>query len=418
MSKTIAEKILSTHCQTKDVAADDIINASVDLAMSHDNTAAVLSILQAIKKISIWDDSKIAVILDHRTPANHSTAAENHKIIRDFATKYNIKHFFDVGSGICHQLIAENNLALPGMLIVGTDSHTTTYGAFGAFAIGIGTTEMAAVWLTGKIWLKVPQTLLIQLQGRPQKHVSVKDIILYIIGKLGVDAANYKACEFSGEYIKTIGVDSRLCICNQSTELGAKAALISPDDITYNYLKSYKNLESQQISADDDATYEKKFEFDTGNIEPQVACPHSVDNVVPVKKVKEVEINQAVIGSCTNGRLEDLAVSAHILKGNTVARNVRMLIIPASKRIYQQALEMGYIKIFLDAKALVLPPGCGPCLGLHQGVLADGETAIATTNRNFIGRMGSIKSQIYLASPATVAASAIKGSIHDSEEFF
>lgn len=416
MSSTISEKILARASGNKKVEAGEIVDASVDLAMSHDNAALVSKVFKEIGVDKVWDPDKIVIILDHRAPANIIKAAEAHKSIREFVRSQNIKNFYDIGEGICHQVVPEKGFVKPGMLIVGTDSHTTTYGAFGAFSTGIGATEMACVWATGKLWLKVPETIKMIIEGKLQDMVMAKDVILHIIGKIGSDGANYKAIEFYGETVKNFSVASRMTISNQAMEAGAKAAIVPPDEKTLNYLKGRVKGDVESISADKDANYEDVLEFDVSGLEPQVACPHTVDNVKPVSEVAGIEINQAVLGSCTNGRLEDLEIAARILKGKRIASSVRMIVVPASREVYLEALKRGYIEIFLKAGATIINPGCGPCLGAHQGVLASGERAITSTNRNFRGRMGSPDSEIYLASPATVAASAIKGEIADPRE--
>jgi len=388
---TLAEKILSEKSGTK-ATAGDIVEASIDKAMSHDNAALVIKKFKEIGA-KLWDANKVVIILDHRVPANTIKTAEAHKTIRQFVNKNGIKNFYDINYGICHQVMIEEGHVKKGMLIVGTDSHTTSYGALGAFSTGIGATEMASVWATGKIWLKVPETYKINVVGKLPSMVFAKDIILHIIGRLKSDGANYKACEFYG-IVENMPLADKITISNMSMEMGAKAAL---------------------FNGSNDGPYKKEFEFDVSSLMPQIACPHSVDNVKPVNDVNE-EIDQAVLGSCTNGRIEDLRIAAKILHGKKIAKNVRMLIFPASMKIYRQALEEGLIKTFIDSGAIVMNPGCGCCLGAHQGVLAGGEVAISSTNRNFRGRMGSKDSKVYLASPATVAASAIKGKITDPRD--
>ena len=322
----------------------------------------------------------------------------------------------DAGEGICHQVMIEKGHARPGMLVVGTDSHTTTYGAIGAFSTGIGATEMAAVWATGKLWLKVPETIKINITGDPPNLITSKDIILYIVGEIRSDGANYKAMEFYGETIEKMSIESRLTISNQSMEAGAKAAIIPPDEKTIEYVKSRTKEPFEIIRSDDDANYEKTLSFDVSNLEPMVACPHTVDNVKPVREVAGLSIDQAVLGSCTNGRLEDLELAAKIIDGKNIHKDVRLIVVPASREIYLKAIEKGVIQKLVKAGAIIINPGCGPCLGAHQGVLASGERAITSTNRNFKGRMGSPDSEVYLASPATVAASSIKGEITDPRD--
>ncbi len=411
MGQTISEKIFARHSGQKKVYAGEFVDADIDLAMSHDNTVLVSTIFNEIGVKKVWNPDKIVVVLDHRTPANTSKTAENHKIIREFIKEQNITNFFDIGEGICHQVLPENGFVCPGMLIVGSDSHTTTYGAFGAFGTGIGATDMAAVWTKGKLWFKVPETLRFNVSGTLSRYVSAKDVILHIIGKIGADGANYKSCEFYGERIENMSIDGRMCISNQAMEMGAKVAIIPPDKKTVDYVASKANVKFDVVYSDKDAEYEKIYSFDITDIEPQIACPDKVDNVKPVSDMAGTEIHQAVLGSCTNGRLEDLAVAAEILKGKTISKNVRMIIVPASRQIYLKAIKKGYIQTFLSAGATVVNPGCGPCLGLHQGVLAEREVVISSTNRNFKGRMGAPSAEIYLGSPATVAASSLKGEI-------
>jgi len=411
MGQTISEKILAKHSEQKKVYAGEFVDAGIDLAMSHDSTVLISSIFNKICTKKVWNPDKIVVVLDHRSPANTSKTAENHKRIREFVKEQNVTNFFDIGEGICHQVLPENGFVRPGMLIVGSDSHTTTYGAFGAFGTGIGATDMAAVWTKGKLWFKVPETLRFNVSGTLSRYVSAKDVILHIIGKIGADGANYKSCEFYGECIENMSIDSILCISNQAMEMGAKVAIIPPDNETIDYVTSKTNATFDVVYSDEDATYETTYDFDVSSIEPQIACPDKVDNVKPVSDVVGTEIHQAVLGSCTNGRLEDFAAAAEILKGKIISKNVRMIVVPASRQIYLKAIKEGYIQTFLSAGATVVNPGCGPCLGLHQGVLAEGEVVVSSTNRNFKGRMGSPNSSIYLGSPATVAASSLKGEI-------
>jgi len=416
MGQTISEKILSKHSGQKEVYAREFVDADIDLAMSHDNTVLVSNVFNEIGVKKVWNPSKIIVVLDHRTPANSIKTAENHKRIREFVKIQYIKHFFDVGEGICHQILPENGFVRPGMIIVGSDSHTTTYGAFGAFSTGVGATDMASVWITGKLWFRVPETIKFNISGQLSRYVSAKDVILHIVGNIGADGANYKSCEFYGDFIKNASIDSRLCISNQAMEMGAKSAIIPPDKKTIDYVASKTNVKFDTVYPDEDAVYETTYDFDVSDIDPQIACPDRVDNVKPVGDVVGTKIDQAVLGSCTNGRLEDLAVASKILKGKTIFKYVRMIIVPASRQIYLEAIEKGYIQTFLRAGATVVNPGCGSCLGLHQGVLAENEVVISSTNRNFKGRMGSPNAKIYLGSPATVAASALKGKIFDPRE--
>ncbi|RLF29403.1 MAG: 3-isopropylmalate dehydratase large subunit [Thermoplasmata archaeon] len=417
MGETITEKILARAAGKRSVEAGEFIEAEVDLAMSHDNTFLVSKIFREIReKNMVWNPDRVVVVLDHRSPANSIKTAEMHKDIRGFVEIHHIKNFYDVGEGICHQVVSEKGFVYPGMLIVGTDSHTTTYGAFGAFATGIGATDMAMVWSTGRLWLKVPKTLRFNISGKPGRYVMARDIILHIISRVGVDGANYRSCEFYGDTIKGMSIDGRMCIANQAVEMGVKAAIIPPDKKTFDYLKSRVHGLFKSVYADDDAVYEKNFDFDISDLEPQVACPHKIDNVKPISRVVGLDVDQAVLGSCTNGRLEDIAIAAEILKGKTISKNVRMIVSPASRSVYLQCIEYGYIQILMKAGAVLVNPGCGPCLGIHQGVIASGERVVSSTSRNFRGRMGSPDAEIYLASPATVAASALRGKITDPRE--
>ena len=408
---TIADKILARACGKKEVVPNEIVMAKVDVAMSHENADVVLKAFREIGINKVWDNEKIVILFDHRIPAESEKSAATHKRIREFIKEQKIKFFYDLKEGICHQILPEFGHSRPGEVLVGTDSHTTTHGAFGTFAAGIGATEMAGVWATGELWLKVPESFKMTVTGNFKKYVSAKDLILYIIGQLKADGADYKSVEFTGETIKKMSVASRMVICNLSMEMGAKNAIVEPDEKTIEYVKQRTSKKFEITMSDKDAEYLKTFEFDVSDLAPQIACPHSVDNVKPVKEVAGTKIHQALIGSCTNGRLEDLKVAARILEDKKVHPDVRLLVIPASRQVYLGALKAGYIEIFVKAGGLVLNPGCGPCLGGHQGLLAAGEVCISTTNRNFQGRMGSPESSVYLASPSTVAFSALKGEI-------
>ncbi len=408
---TIVEKILAKASGKKKVIPNEIVMAKVDVAMSHENADVVLKSFQEIGVNRVWDPERIVILFDHRIPAESEKSATTHKRIREFVREQKIKHFYDLKEGICHQILPEFGHCRPGEVLVGTDSHTTTHGAFGTFATGIGGTEMAGVWATGELWLKVPESFKITVKGEFRKYVSAKDLILHIIGKLKADGADYKSVEFCGPAISDMSISSRMVLTNLSMEMGAKNAFVLPDEKTIEYVKSKTDKPFEVILPDRDADYVKTFEFDVGDLKPQIACPHSVDNVKPVKEVAGLKIHQVLIGSCTNGRLEDLRIAAEILDGKKVHPEVRLLVIPASRQVYLEALKAGYIEIFIRAGALVLNPGCGPCLGAHQGLLAAGEVCLSTTNRNFKGRMGSPDSFIYLASPATAAISALTGEI-------
>ena len=410
----VTEKILAKAAGKKIVHPDEIVDTNVDMVMTHDLTGPLA--VEAFNKIGVqkvWDNNKIVVILDHQVPAESIKAAELHKTMRNFAKDQNLT-FYDVGrGGVCHQVMPEKGHVVPGTVIVGSDSHTCTYGAFGAFATGIGSTEAAAVMATGKIWFKVPPTIKLDIKGKFKKHVYPKDLILNIIGTLGVDGAIYRATEFSGPTIKAMSIAGRMTLCNMAVEMGAKNGIIAPDETTAEFLagrvKKIPNL--TQLQSDPDAQYERTVDIDVSKLEPQIACPSSVDNVKSISEIGNIPIDQAFIGSCTNGRLEDLQMAAKVMKGKKVKAGVRALIIPASQEVWSQANQEGLLQIFTDAGAIVCGSACGPCLGGHIGLLAAGETCVASSNRNFIGRMGSTQADVYLASPATVAASAIAGRI-------
>ena len=409
----ITEKILAKASAKTSVLPGDIVDTNVDMVMVHDLTGPLA--VEAFRRIGIahvWDNKKIVIILDHQVPAESVKAAELHKMLRAFAKEQSIR-FYDVGrGGICHQVMPEKGHILPSSVIVGADSHTCTYGALGAFATGIGSTEAAAVFATGKIWLKVPETIRINVEGEFKPFVTPKDLILSIIGRIGADGATYKATEFTGSTIRTMSIAGRMTLCNMTVEMGAKNGIIEPDEKTQKFLQGRTNKHYEVFRSDPEADYGQVVEFDVSELEPVVACPSSVDNVKPVSEV-DAPIEQAFIGSCTNGRIEDLRVAAQLMKGNTVKDGVRTLVIPASQEVYRQAVEEGLVEIFTDAGALVCGSACGPCLGGHIGLLAAGETCVSTSNRNFIGRMGSTQASVYLASPATVAASALTGRITD-----
>jgi len=413
---TIAEKILKRASGSEKVEPGDIVNARVDVAMSHDNAALVSKVFGEIGVEKVWDPSRIIIPIDHRVPANNIKTAEGHKKIREFVKAQGIEHFYDVKEGVCHQIMPEFGHVVPGSLIAGTDSHTTTYGAFGAFSTGIGATEMAALWATGELWLKIPETFKITLNGDLQPKVYSKDIILQIAGDLTAEGANYKAIEYYGPTMDSLSVGARMTITNMSMEMGAKAAIAPPDQKVFDYLKGRTSMEYESVFADEDAVYEKTLEYDVSRINPKIAKPHTVDNVCDVSEVAGTEIHQAVLGSCTNGRIEDLKAAAEMLKGHNIHKNVRLIVAPASRQVYLQAMEEGILQSFVRAEGMVINPGCGPCLGAHEGILAAGENCIASTNRNFQGRMGSTEAGIYLASPATVIASAVTGVITDPRE--
>ena len=396
-----------------EVHPGDIVDANVDMAMVHDLTGPLA--VEAFKRIGVdrvWDSKKIVIILDHQVPAESIKAAELHKMLRIFAKEQAIQ-FYDVGrGGICHQVMPEKGHVIPSSVIVGADSHTCTYGALGAFATGIGSTEAAAVFATGKIWLKVPETIKINVEGKFNPYVTPKDLILSIIGRVGADGATYKATEFAGSTVRSMSMAGRMTLCNMTVEMGAKNGIVEPDETTRKFLEGRTSMPYETFESDADAKYEGVVEVDTAKLEPVVACPSSVDNVKPVSEV-DAPIEQAFIGSCTNGRIEDLRLAAQIMNGKTVKGGVRALVIPASQEVYKQALDEGLVEIFTDAGAMVCGSACGPCLGGHIGLLAADETCVSTSNRNFIGRMGSTQANVYLASPATVAVSALTGRITD-----
>jgi methanogen homoaconitase large subunit len=412
----ITEKILAKSSGSRVVHPGEIIESRVDLAMSHDGTSPPT--INTFRKIAdkVWDPDKIAIVFDHNIPANNIGSAEFQKITRAFVKEQGIKKIFTHGEGICHQVLPEKGLIKPGSVVVGADSHTCTYGAFGAFATGMGATDLAMVYATGKTWFMIPETYEITVNGMLKEYVTSKDLILNIISNIGSFGATYKALEFKGETIKNMDVSGRMTVCNMAVECGAKNGIMEPNQATLNYLKE-RNVSSFEIlNSDKDSNYEKNFIFDVNELEPQIACPHNVDNVYPVSEVEGAGIDQAFIGSCTNGRLGDLKLAALVLKGRHVHNDVRLIIVPASKEIYQDALKLGLIDVFLDSDAIICNPGCGPCLGAHMGVIGSEEVCISTTNRNFVGRMGDPKSEVYLANPAVVAASAITGEIKDPRE--
>ena len=412
MGMTLAEKILARAAGRDRVSPDQIVVARVDLAMSHENADLVRKSFLEIGVARVWDPSKIVIIFDHRVPAESEKTATTHKAVREFIQAQAIDSFYDVGrGGICHQVLPENGHVRPGMVVVGTDSHTTTHGAFGAFAAGIGATEMAGVWTEGTLWFKVPSTLRIEVEGELRPWISAKDLILYIIGMLGAAGADYRAVEFDGPAIRRMTVASRMVLANLAMEMGAKVAFTPVDEVLLDYLRPRVAEKLEMIAPDADAVYERVIRIDAGNelLEPQIACPHSVDHVKPLSALGEIAVDQAVLGSCTNGRLEDLEVAARVVAGRAVHPHTRLLVIPASQQIYRDAMALGYLETLVAAGAMINPPGCGPCVGVHQGILAAGETCVSSTNRNFIGRMGSKDSFVYLASPAVVAASAIAG---------
>jgi len=412
--KTISEKIFSRASGT-DAHANDFVIADVDYAMAHDGTSVLA--VKAFREMGVskvWDAGKIIIPFDHLVPASTDAAAVLQKDIREWIKEQNISHFYEGGEGICHQVLPERGFALPGKLIIGADSHSCTYGAFGAFGTGVGATDMAEIFAAGKLWFRVPETIKMTVDGTLGKGVYAKDLTLYLIGKTGIAGATYKAVEFYGEAITALSVSGRMTLCNMAIEMGAKAGIVPPDEKTSDFLKNRSQAEFEPVYADTEASYCKEVVYHADDIEPQIACPHEVDNVVPVGKVAGTPLDQAFLGTCTNGRLEDLAVAADILKGKTV--KIRTIAAPASRTVLLEALESGVFETLVRAGVSFITPGCGPCLGAHQGIIAEGENCISTANRNFKGRMGK-GGNVYLGSPASVAAAALKGEIVDPREF-
>ena len=419
MSYTIAEKILLAHTDKKSIAPGDFIYAKIDLALGNDITAPIaIQEFEAAGAKKVFDRRKIALVPDHFTPAKDRKSAEQAKILQGFARKHKIVNYFEIGRvGVEHALLPEIGLVGPGDLIIGADSHTCTYGALGAFSTGIGSTDLAAGFITGCVWLKVPETIKFVYNGKLKPWVGGKDLILHTIGDIGVDGALYMAMEFTGEAIRALSMDDRFAMCNMAIEAGGKSGIIEPDEITRKYIRGEgRKVKGVFYKSDEGARYCKVIEYDVNKIEPQVSSPHLPSNSGPVSKFKKINIDQSVIGSCTNGRISDLRIAAKILKGKKVNSRVRLVIIPATQKIYSQAIKEGLADIFLNAGGVFSTPSCGPCLGGHLGILASGEKAIATTNRNFRGRMGHPDSEVYLSNPAVAAASAIKGRIAHPEE--
>ena len=423
MPMTLTEKILAAHCGRADVKPGELINARVDLVLGNDITAPpAIKEFERIGVDRVFDKDKVALVPDHFTPNKDIKSAEQVKMMREFARKYQITNFFEMGCvGIEHALLPELGLTLPGDLIIGADSHTCTYGALGAFSTGVGSTDMAAAMATGEVWLKVPETIKFIYNGKLNKWVEGKDLILYTIGNIGVDGARYMAMEFTGNAIKSLSMDQRFTMANMAIEAGGKNGIIEPDDITIRYVKEVikrNNIKRAYTlyKSDADAKYSKVIEYKCGDIEPQVAFPSLPSNTKPISKVGNIKLDQVVIGSCTNGRIEDMRIAAKILKGKKKHKDLRVIILPATQRVVKQMIKEGIVDVFIDAQCAVSTPTCGPCLGGHMGVLAEGERALATTNRNFVGRMGHPKSEVYLSGVAVAAASAILGRIGSPEE--
>ncbi|MDI6724102.1 MAG: homoaconitase large subunit [Methanobacterium sp.] len=414
MSMTMAEKILAKASGKKEAEAGEIVMANIDVAMTHDLTGPLS--VESFEKIGVpevWDPEKIVIVFDHQVPADSLDAAQNHKIMRKFVKDQKITNFYDVREGVCHQVLPEKGHVVPGEVIVGTDSHTCTHGALGAFSTGIGSTDMSMVFATGKLWFKIPETIKFNIEGTLGNHVYAKDVVLNIIGQIGADGATYKACEFGGETTKNLSVSDRMVLCNMAIEMGGKTGLVEPDQKTLNYVNARSNKSYEVFKGDEDAASLEIMDIDVNDLEPQIACPHNVDNVHGISEVEGTPIDQVFLGSCTNGRIQDLRDAAKILKGNKVSDSIRMLVIPASREVYTKALNEGLMNIFVDSGALVCNPCCGPCLGGHVGLIGPGEVSLSTSNRNFKGRQGSPEGEVYLSSAAVAAASAITGKIED-----
>ncbi|MDP8249159.1 MAG: 3-isopropylmalate dehydratase large subunit [Candidatus Tritonobacter lacicola] len=415
---TITEKIIAAHCERDSVRPGEIVQAKVDIALANDITAPLaIEAFSSLGAGEVFDRNKVVLVMDHFTPAKDIKSAQQCKFCRDFARKHGIVNFFDVGEvGIEHVLLPEKGIVLPGDIVIGADSHTCTYGALGAFSTGVGSTDLAAVMATGEIWLRVPETIKFIYKGKLRKWVSGKDLILFTIGRIGVDGATYKAMEFTGEVIAGLPMSGRFTMCNMAIEAGGKNGIVEPDDITEEYVKERAKREYSVYHSDDDAEYSDVMEFDVSDLEPQVAFPSLPSNSRPVSEAGDVPIDQVVIGSCTNGSLDDLRVAAAVLSRKKKAKYVRLIVIPGTQEIYRKAMSEGLFEQMIDAGAVISPPTCGPCLGGHMGILAEGERAVATTNRNFVGRMGHLESEVYLAGPAVAAASAVAGRIASPEE--
>jgi len=415
---TITEKILAAHAGKKHTSPGEILDARIDMALGNDITAPLA--IQAFKEIGVkkvFNRERVALVPDHFTPAKDILSAEQCKVLREFAHEQRLTNYFEIGEvGIEHTLLPDKGLVLPGDTVIGADSHTCTYGAVGAFSTGVGSTDLAAVMATGRLWLKVPESIKFDFRGKLNPWVSGKDLILYTIGQIGVDGALYRAMEFCGQAIRALPMADRFTMANMAIEAGGKSGIFEPDQVTLRYVKARAKRPFRLYQSDKDAQYAEVHEFDASKINPQVALPHLPSNVKDVKEVGKIEIDQVVIGSCTNGRLDDLRIAARILKGNKIASSLRLLVIPATQEIYREDLKEGLFDIFLSAGAVISPPTCGPCLGGHMGVLAAGERALATTNRNFRGRMGHAQSEVFLSSPAVAAASAVKGRICHPDE--
>lgn len=416
MGKTFSEKILAAKAGLAEVEPGQIVEVIPDVAMSHDNTAAISKTFEKIGVDKLYDPDIHLIVLDHCVPPANETFANNHKTIREFVKKHGIKHFYDIHNGICHQVMAENGHCLPGTVMTGSDSHSTTYGAFGAFGTGVTRSETAVIMATGKIWFRVPETMRLDIKGKLPDGVYVKDLALHIAGKIGADGGLYRAMEFTGPFASSMTVSERMTLCNMAAEMGAKIGYVPPDDTVFSYLKGRAQKEYTPIYTDADANFEEIVEIDVDALEPQIACPHTVDNVKPVGEVEGEHLEQVFVGSCTNARLDDLAIVAHVLRGKKIHPDTRLVVIPASSKVMLDAMSLGYIEAIVSAGGTLATPGCGPCMGNHLGVPANNERTLSTTNRNFRGRMGNRESEVFLGSPHTAAVSALQGKIADPRE--
>lgn len=417
MPKTFSEKILAKYSGKSEVVPGEIVEVIPDVAMSHDNTAAISKTFAKLGVDKLYDPDIHLVVLDHCVPPANETFAQNHKDIREFVKKYGIKNFYDINNGICHQVMTENGHVLPGTVMTGSDSHSTTYGAMGAFGTGVTRSETAVIMATGKIWFRVPETMKINLFGTLPDGVYVKDIALHIVGKIRADGALYRAVEFTGKAAESFTVSERMTLTNLAVEMGAKVGYVPPNEIIYHYLEGRAKKEYEPLFSDEGCDYIETLDIDLAQLEPVAACPHTVDNVKPIREIEGESIEEIFVGTCNNSRLDDLAILAHVLKGKTVASGTRLVVIPASSKVLVDAMRLGYMETIISAGGTLATPGCGPCMGNHMGVPAKAERVLSTANRNFKGRMGNSEAEIFLASPHACAAGALTGRITDPREF-
>ena len=408
------EKILARAAGKSIVSSGEIVNAKIDFAEVNDLYLQTIKSFYEMKGTKVWDSEKIAFVLDHYAPAPSIQTASNQKEMREFVWQQGIKYLFDINAGVCHQVMVEAGIVWPGMILIATDSHTTTHGALGAFGTGVGATDLATILLTGELWLKVPEIIKIEINGSLKEGVMAKDVVLHIISKLGTDAAVYKAIEYTGETVKDMSIAERMVLCNMAVEMGAKTSYIEPDEKIIKYVEARSDKKFKIFKTDEDFEYAEVYQFDVTDLAPQVAIPHSVDNGIDICDIGEVAVDQVFIGTCTGGRLEDIEIAARIIGSHKIHPKTRLVVIPASNEVMEKAIEEGYITTLIKAGATITSPGCGPCLGTHQGLLAPGEVCVSTSSRNFPGRMGSTAADIYLVSPATAAATAVSGKITDS----